>query len=148
MLRKFILAVAVIVASAGPALAEGESCGELPIAPVLPTVAEIQQKAPAVALAAKHSAFEDVKHWQQDVKGYRDCLDALTNSEKRDLQNAQTATKPDKDKIKGIQDQMTQTAHNYDISVDAEERLVNEFHGVQVAFCGRTDVDRSSCPKT
>jgi hypothetical protein len=148
MFGKFAFAIAVIVASAGPALAEGESCGELPIAPAFPTVAEMQQKTPAAALAAKHSAFEDIKRWQQDLKSYRDCLDALTNSQKRDLQNAQAASKPDKDKIKGIQDAMTQTSHNYDVSVDTEEKMVNEYHAVQVAYCGRTDVDRSSCPKT
>jgi len=147
MLRKFALSIVVAIVSAGPALSD-ESCGELPIAPVLPTVAEIQQKPPADALSAKHNAFEDVKRWQQDLKGYRDCLDALTNSQKHDLQNAKAATKPDQSKIKDIQAQIAQTSHNYDVSVDTEEKLVNEFHGVQVAFCGRTDVDRSTCPKT
>jgi hypothetical protein len=147
MLKKFVLAGIVALVSAGPAFAEGESCGGLPIAPDLPAAAEMGQKAPAAALAAKHSAFEDIKRWQQDLKGYRDCLDALTNSEKRDLQKEQTATKPDKDKIKGIQDSITQTAHNYDVSVDTEEKMVNEFHAMQAAFCMRTDVDRSSCPK-
>ncbi len=147
MLNRIGLGLVLAILSAGPALAQ-ESCAGAPIPPVLPTVADIQSKAPAAALAAKHGAFEDIKRWQGDLKSYRDCLDASTNSEKRALANEQQATKPDKDKISNINGQMAATNHDYEVSVDTEEKVVNDFHAVTVAYCGRSDVDKSTCPKT
>ena len=32
-------------------------------------------------------------------------------------------------------------------SVNMEETVVNEFHAIQAAYCARSDVDKSSCPK-
>ena len=146
MLKRILLAAVVAAVSAGPALAQG-TCGALPIAPALPTPAEIQQKSPADALAANHNGFKDIKRWQADLKDYRSCLDSQTNSDKRDLSNAQGESKPDQDKIKGIQAEIAQTSQSYDASVDAEEHMVNEFHAMLTAYCMRKDVDRTSCPK-
>jgi len=146
MLNKVAIAALVLIAAGGPAIAQ--DCGSLPIAPVIPTASEIQSKTPADASTSQHNAYQDIKRWQADLKDYRACLDSLTNSQKRDLQNEQGASKPDKDKIKGIQDNIAQTSRAFDSSVDTEEKVVNEFHAMQTAYCSRQDVNRASCPKT
>ena len=66
----------------------------------------------------------------------------------RDMQDAQSASKPDKDKIAKLKGQIDATQHAYDQSVDSEERIVNDFHALSTAYCARSDVDRASCPKT
>ena len=56
--------------------------------------------------------------------------------------------KPDKDKVAKFNDEILASSRALDASSDQEERVVNEFHAAQVAFCTRKDVDVSSCPKS
>jgi hypothetical protein len=140
-LGMLVLALAGMVATPGLA----QSCGSAPIAPAFPTAAEIKQKSPADAAAAKHDAFVEVKNWQADLKTYRDCVTNISND--RNRQAAGLDPKKDADKIKQLQSEAKAATHQYDATVDMEEKVVNEFHAIQAAFCGRSDVDRSSCPK-
>ena len=137
------LALAFLAGLTAPALAQ--TCGSAPIAPALATGAEIKQKSPADAAAAKHDAFVEIKNWQTDLKTYRACVVNVGNDAKRQI--PQLDPKKDADKIKRYQDQAKAANHAYDETVDMEERVVNEFHAVQAAYCGRADVDKSSCPK-
>jgi len=146
MLTRWAVALAILIASGGSAAAQA-MCGDPPLAPVLPSAAEVRQKTPAEAAAARHSAFLDIKRWQGELKSYRDCLNATTSTDNRDMGEMQRSDKPDKDKIAKMQAEITTTSHAYDASVDQEEKVVNEFHAAQVAYCERTDVDRASCPK-
>jgi hypothetical protein len=148
MWKKLGLAAVISVMAAAPAWAEN-MCGGEPIPPEIPSAAEMGQKSPADALKAKHQAFADITTWQKSgLKDFRSCLDADENSQKRDLQTAQSLSKPDPDRIKRINDQIAgdekATAH----SIDTEEHLVNDFHSLSTAFCSRSDVDKTSCPKT
>lgn len=145
MLAKIGLVLTFVLAAATPALAQTSGCGSQPFAPALPTSAEMDQKSAADATTAKHDAFLDVKNWQGDLKTYRACLDGQEASAKRDVAGLDKSK--DKDKIAKLTDQITQADHAYNVSVDAEEKVVNEFHAVQAAYCKRTDVDRASCPK-
>jgi hypothetical protein len=131
------------MATATPALAQ--SCAGEPIAPAFASAADIQHVSPAAAAAAKHDAFVEIKNWQRDLKTYRDCLTGLSKLDKRQL----AGLDPDKDadKIAGLQAGAKAASHAFDASVDMEERVVNEFHAVQAAYCARGDVDKSSCPK-
>jgi hypothetical protein len=138
-----ILVLALAGTVATPALAQ--SCGSAPIAPALASAAEIKQKSPADAEATKHDAFVEIKNWQADLKTYRDCVTNVSNENNK--QAAGLDPKKDADKIKQLQSQAKAATHQYDATVDMEERVVNEFHAVQAAFCARSDVDRSSCPK-
>jgi len=147
MLKKLGLAVAVSMMAAAPAWAEN-SCGSEPIAPAIPSVAEIGPKSAADAQKAKHQAFEDIRAWQGALKDYRSCLESDQNETKRQVQDAQTQSKPDKDKIKKLQDQIQADVKDYDHSTDSEERVVNDFHALSTAYCSRADTDKSSCPKT
>ena len=142
-LRIAILGLAMAGGVCGPALAE--SCGSAPIAPALPTVAQIMQKSAADAQTAKHDGFIDIKRWQDELKTYRACMTNVSAQDKQKI--SQADPKKDADKIKGMQDEMANANHEYDASVDMEERVANEFHAVQAAFCGRPDTDKSSCPK-
>ena len=144
---KLGIAVALFVASTGAAEAQ-EMCGDPPIAPVIPSAAELRAKSPADAAAARHSAFADVRRWQGALRSYRDCLTATIATDKRDAGEAVRSDKPDKDKIAKFNEEIAATNHAYDVSVDQEEKVVNEFHASQVAYCARRDVDVSTCPKS
>jgi hypothetical protein len=148
MITKLAVSVFVLIAGAGAAAAQGNMCGDLPIGPVIPSATEIQQKSPAGAATAQHGAFLEVKKWQYALKSYRDCLNASVNSDKRELGELQRGDKPDDKKVTALQGELTDLQHAWDASVDEEERTVNQFHSLQVAYCGRNDVDRASCPKT
>jgi hypothetical protein len=139
------LALTFVLASALPALAQTSACGSQPFAPALATPAEMNQKSAAEAATAKHDAFMDVKNWQGDLKTYRACLDAQGSKAKADLAGLDKTK--DADKIKTLKDQVAQADTGFNASVDAEEKVVNEFHALQAAYCQRTDVDRASCPK-
>lgn len=146
MLTRSVFAFLMLLASGGAAAAQS-MCGEQPIAPVIPAASEMKQKSPADAASARHNAFADIKRWQGSLKSYRDCLNATITTDKRDLYEDARATKPDKDKMAGIGKEMKASNDAFDASVNEEEMVVNEFHAVQVAYCTRTDVDVSSCPK-
>jgi hypothetical protein len=141
------MAAALLMVSAGAAAAE-EMCGDPPIAPVIPSAAEMRAKAPAEAATARHNAFADVRRWQGSLKSYRDCLNATIARDKRDAQENARSDKPDKNRIANWDADIEAVNRAYDASVDQEERVVNEFHAAQVAYCTRKDVDVSSCPKT
>ncbi len=147
MLKTLGAGLFLLVVSAGTAAADN-MCGDAPIPPEIPTVADMKAKSPADAAAAKHAAFQDIRRWQGALKSYRDCLNATVDTDKRELGEAQRASKPDQDKIKNLQQEMEAANHAFDTSVDDEERTVNDFHAAQVAYCARSDVDRSSCPKS
>ena len=147
MLRATAFGLLVLLASAGGASAEN-LCGDSPIAPLIPSPADIRQKSPVDAEAAKHSAFMDIRRWQGALKGWRDCLTATVNTDRRQIGEAQRADKPDTNKIKRLQDEMAGANHAYDESTDEEERIVNDFNAASVAYCTRSDVDKASCPKT
>jgi hypothetical protein len=148
MLAKFSVTAFVVIAWAGSAAAQ-DMCGYLPIGPVIPSAADIQQKSPADAAAAQKGAFLDIKRWQAALKSYRDCLNATVDTDKRQLGEAQRGgDKTDTKNITKLQGELTDLQHAWDASVDEEERTVNQFHALQVAYCGRSDVNRASCPKT
>ncbi|HEX3653804.1 MAG TPA: hypothetical protein VHU18_13375 [Rhizomicrobium sp.] len=143
MFRRLILVAAAVGMTATGAHAE--SCGSAPIAPALPTAADLNAKTAAAADAAKHDAFVEIRNWQNDLKDYRACLVNVSNGAKRQI--AGLNADKDKDKIAGLKADASRANHEYDDSVDMEERVVNEFHAVQAAYCARKDVDKSSCPK-
>ena len=148
MLKKLGLAAVISVVAAAPAWAES-SCGGEPIPPAVPSVAELGQMAPAAALKAKHQAFVDVTTWQKSaLKDYRNCLDADENQTKRDRANAASQSKPDQDRIKQYDGQIMDDEKANKRSTDTEERVVNDFHALSTAYCARTDVDKTSCPKS
>jgi hypothetical protein len=138
-----MLAFVTAALASAPALAQ--SCGSPPIAPALPSVAEINQKTPADAATTKHDGFIEIKNWQADLKTYRACVTHLSADDKKQLR--ETDPKKDADKIKRLQDEAAAADHNYDATVDMEERVANEFHAIQAAYCARPDTDKSSCPK-
>ena len=147
MSPRICLTVALLIASAGAAVAQ-EMCGDPPLAPVLPTATEMRAKSPADAAKARHSAFADVRSWQGSLKSYRDCLNATIATDKRTAGENARSDKPDKNKIASWNAEIEAANHAYDRSVDQEEKVVNEFHAAQVAYCTRKDVDVSTCPKT
>jgi hypothetical protein len=148
MLKKLGLAAVISVVAAAPAWAQS-SCGGEPIPPAIPSAAELGQMTPAAALKAKHQAFLDVTTWQKSgLKDYRSCLDADENQTKRDRASAAQQSKPDQDKIKRLDGQIADDEKASARSTDTEERVVNDFHALSTAFCARSDVDKSSCPKT
>jgi len=146
MLKSLGLAAAIAVMATAPAWAQNQ-CGDEPIPPAIPTAADIGTKSPADAAKMRHQAFLDVKAWQQSANDYRNCLESDENQTKRDLQNAQSQSKPDQDKIKRLQAQIAadEAANN---KRDTEERLVNAFNALRTAYCDRSDVDKSPCPKS
>jgi hypothetical protein len=146
MLKAFCVGVLLLVASASGAAADN-MCGDEPIAPAIPGAADIAKKSPVDAAAAKHTAFQDIRRWQTELKTYRDCLDATSNTDKREVGEAQRSSKPDKDKIADLQKEIAGDSHAYDATTDDEEKVVNDFNALSVAYCSRADVDRTSCPK-
>jgi hypothetical protein len=148
MLAKFSMTAFVVIAWAGAAAAQ-DMCGDLPIGPVIPSAADIQQKSPADATAAQKGAFLDIKRWQAALKSYRDCLNATVDTDKRELGEAQRGgDKTDTKKADKLTSDLANLGHAWDASVDEEERTVNQFHALQVAYCGRSDVNPAVCPKT
>src|SRR5579862_9802043 len=147
MSPKIGLTLALLIASGGGAAAQ-QMCGDPPLAPVLPSATEMRAKSPADAARARHSAFADVRGWQGSLKSYRDCLNATVAMDKRTAGENARSDKPDKEKIANWKAEIDEANHAYDVSVDQEERVVNEFHAAQVAYCARKDVDVSTCPKT
>lgn len=143
MVRRIVLGLLMLSGAATPALAE--FCGSPPIAPALASAADVKQKSAREAADAKHDAFVEIRNWQTDLKTYRACLVNIVNQNKRDLASLDPAK--DADKIKSVQNNAKSANHAYDATVDMEERVVNEFHAIQAAYCARNDVDRSSCPK-
>lgn len=147
MLKALSIGLLFLTSSAGAAMAQ-QMCGDEPIAPLIVTAKAIKQKTPAEAEVAKHSAFLDIRRWQGELKSYRDCINATVKSDGRQIGEASRADKPDKDKITRLQQEVEAAKHAYDVSTDEEERVVNDFNAASVAYCTRTDVDKSSCPKT
>lgn len=146
MLKWLSGTILFVLASTAGAAAQG-MCGDAPIAPVIPSPADMSQKSPVDATAARHNAFGDIKTWQGALKSYRDCLNATVSTGKRDVGEMIRSEKPDKDKIAKRQQEVDAANHAFDTSVDDEEKLVNEFHAAQVAYCTRSDVDHATCPK-
>jgi hypothetical protein len=147
MLKQLGLA-AMLSMMAAPAFADPGACGDEPIPPAIPSAADIGQRPPVDAQRAKHQAFGDIRTWQASLKDYRSCLDSDQSSAKRQLQDAQSQTKPDTDKIKKLQAELLADAKAYDHSTDTEEKTVNDFHALSVAYCSRSDTDKASCPKS
>ena len=139
------LGVLVVASVAMPAPALAQSCAGEPIAPAFASAADIQHASPVAAAAAKHDAFIEIKNWQRDLKTYRDCLTGVTNMDKRQVVGLDP--NKDADKIAQLQAQAKAATHEFDATVDMEEKVVNEFHAIQAAYCARNDVDKSSCPK-
>jgi hypothetical protein len=146
MFRAFGVGLLLLVASSGGAAAQGV-CGDNPIAPEIAAPADILQKSPADAAAAKHATFQDIKRWQGALKSYRDCINASISADNRKIGEAQRADKPDPDKIKGLQLDIQNASKAYQASTDNEERIVNDWNAMSTAYCTRTDVDKTSCPK-
>jgi hypothetical protein len=146
MLKVFGVGLLLLVASASGAVADN-MCGDNPIAPAIPSPMEIAKKSPVDAASAKHNAFQDIRRWQTELKTYRDCLDATVNTDKRLVGETQRTQKPDKEKIADLQKEIAGANHAYDATTDDEEKVVNDFNALSVAYCSRADVDRSSCPK-
>lgn len=146
MFGKVQLMVAVLLVSATPALAD--SCGSPPIAPAMPSPAEITAKPAAAAAAAKHNAFLDVTSWQRDLKNYRDCLDAANNADKAQISAVQQSSdKNAGDKVADLAADISKNNDTLDQTVDTETRVVNDFSALSSAYCSRSDVDKSTCPK-
>ena len=145
MLNKIGLAAVMVTMFAAPALAGNGSCGSMPVPPAMPSADDIAHKSPEAAATAKHNAFLDVKNWQSSLNDYRNCLDALMATDKQKMSNLDPGK--DADKISALQAEMDAATGSHDSSVDSEERVVNDFHAVQAAYCIRNDVDRSTCPK-
>ena len=149
MLAKFSVTALVVIAWAGAAAAQDNMCGDLPIGPVIPSPGDIQKKSAAEAATVQHGVFLDIKRWQGSLKSYRDCLNATDNTDHTALGEAQRGgDKTDTAKIDKYTSAIANLGHAWDASVDEEERVVNQFHAMQVAYCGRSDVNRASCPKT
>lgn len=146
MLKAFGFGLLFMAASVSGAAAEN-MCSAEPIAPLIPTAAEMKQKAPAAAEAAKHQAFVDIRRWQGELKSFRDCLTATVQADNRQIGENSRSSKPDPDKIKSLQKEIEAVNHAYDASTDEEERTVNDFNAASVAYCTRNDVDKASCPK-
>jgi hypothetical protein len=140
-------AFALLIASTGAAAAQ-EMCGDLPIAPVIASAADVRTKPPAEAATAEHGAFADIRRWQGALKSYRDCLNATMATDRRSAEEILRSSKPDKDKVAKFNDEIVASSRALDASADQEEKVVNEFHAAQVAYCSRKDVDVSSCPKS
>jgi len=147
MLAKLSATAVVLIAWANAAAAQ-DMCGDLPIGPVIPSPADILKKSPADAAATQRGAFLDIRRWQGALKSYRACLNATEDTDLREIGEAQRSDKPDTKKIDKLTAERTDLGHDWDASVDEEERVVNQFHALQVAYCGRNDVNRSICPKT
>jgi len=143
-LKKLGLAAAVLVLSSAPAWAE-ISCGSIPFEPAMPSAADISSKSAADAATAVHDAFEDIKHWQGDLKTYRDCTDKVSNQAQGAMASLDRVK--DADKIKDLQAQKQEADHLYNQSIDREEKVVNQYHAAQTAYCMRSDADKSKCPK-
>lgn len=142
------LAAALLFMAAAPAWAQVSSCGDEPIPPAIPSAADIGQKSPADALAAKHQAFEDIKVWQTSLKNYRDCLNSAVDTATRARQDVLASGKSEPDKMGKLQGQIDDANHAYDHSTDTEERVVNDFNALSTAYCARSDVDKATCPKS
>jgi hypothetical protein len=147
MLAKLCIAALVLIASANVVAAQDDMCGDLPIGPVIVAPADILKKSPADADAAQHGAFLDIKRWQRSLKSYRECLNAAVETDKREIGEVQRSDKPDTKKIDKLKQALDALGPAWDASVDEEERVVNQFHAVQVAYCSRNDVNRAVCPK-
>jgi hypothetical protein len=148
MFVKLMATTIFLLASTGVVAAQ-EMCGDLPIGPVIPSATDIAKKSAADAAAAQRGVFLDVKRWQGALKSYRDCLNATDNTDRRELGEAQRGgDKTDTKRSDKLTAEITDLRQAWNASADEEERVVNEFHAMQTAYCGRMDVDRASCPKT
>ena len=145
MSPKFGLALCILLVSAVPAFAQGAGCGSVPFAPAMPTPADMKSKSVADAKTALHDAFSDIRNWQGDLKTFRACLDGQGSQAKAELAGLDKTK--DADRIKELKDQKATADHQFDSSVDEEEKVVNEFHGAQASYCMRSDADKSICPK-
>ncbi|HEY1631765.1 MAG TPA: hypothetical protein VGF56_10625 [Rhizomicrobium sp.] len=144
LLKKLGLAAAVLLVSSAPAWAE-ISCGSIPFEPAMPTAADMASKSAADAETALHDAFQDIKHWQGDLKTYRDCTDKVGSQTQGAIASLDKVK--DADKIKDLQSQKQEADHLFNQSIDREEKVVNMFHAAQTAYCMRSDSDKSKCPK-
>lgn len=146
LIRPTIILLAVL-ATGGSAAAQ-EMCSDLPIAPDILAPKEMSARPPMDANTAMRGAFSELKHWQGDLKSYRDCLTATINTDTRMISEQQHSDKPDPDKIAKMQAELKNVNDKWNASVDDEERVVNQFHAAQTAYCARSDVNRAVCPKT
>jgi len=148
MPRKFGFAIAILMMSAAPAMAGVSICGDMPVAPDLPTAKEIAQQPPAKAEAAKHQAFLDVVGWQKQVKNYRNCLEAAQKEDKRASVAAQQNGGDDVDaQVTKLNADINEGDVRYNASVVTEQKLAGEFGDISKAYCSRSDVNKSTCPK-
>ncbi|MGH6889993.1 MAG: hypothetical protein ACREHF_12500 [Rhizomicrobium sp.] len=147
MLVKFGAAGALLIALTCSAAAQG-MCGDPPIAPMIPSPADMRNKPAADAEAARNAAFQDIRRWQGALKSYRACLVATVDTDKRNIGEVARSDKPDKDKIASLQKEITASNAAYDSSVDDEERVVNQWNAAGTAYCLRSGVDHATCPKT
>ncbi|HEY2068161.1 MAG TPA: hypothetical protein VGG48_01300 [Rhizomicrobium sp.] len=144
MSPKLGLVLSFLLASTAPVWAQS-ACGSVPFAPAMPSQADMRSKSIPDAETALHDAFTDIKNWQGDLKTYRSCLDGQTQQAKAGM--AGLDKDKDADKIAAFKDQAATSNKLFDSSVDQEEKVVNEFHGAQAAYCMRSDANKAKCPK-
>ena len=146
MSPKLGLALSFLLVSTAPVFAQqAATCGSVPFAPAMPSVSDMGTKPIPEAETALHDAFADIRNWQNDLKPYRACLDNQGAQAKAG--QAGLDKDKDSDKIRDLKELKSSSDHLYDSSVDQEEKVVNEFHKAQAAYCARSDANKSKCPK-
>ena len=148
MFRKSGFVLALVVMSAAPALAGTSVCGEEPVGPDMPSKAEIMNKPVAESDAAINQAYQDVKSWQKQLANYRNCLDAATRQDKREIADARQRGGNDaKDQVSDLNADISAADTKHNASVADETQVAGEFNTLWKSYCSRPNAKASSWPK-
>jgi hypothetical protein len=119
----------LLIPASAPAWADYASCGDEPIAPVIPSPAELNQESPVDAQKSTRDAFWADSAWHGALQVYRNCFDFVDARSQ-----GQPQSQSDQDKINKLKAD--------------EMRVASDLQKLLHAYCARPDTNKAICPKT
>jgi hypothetical protein len=139
MLARVCLAVLALAAVSSPAFAAGQCNSTAPMAPVIPSVAEITAGTVEQGQAKLNNVFTDLHIYQKQLQGYRDCLKAAETADKADGMKAMGQKNAD-----GVTKANAAAAADvaaYNATVDGEQKVADAINADVKAHCARDHSD-------
>ena len=128
----------------GPVPAVDRECGSMPVAPAIPSANNEASKSVEDARTDAMAAYYQVTAFQSALKPFCDCLIIQARNDQAVLANA--AARNDQTQISAIKQALADRQKIYDVTVDTEQQVVDQFNDMRAAQCMR-DSDPRVCPK-
>ncbi|HEY1709281.1 MAG TPA: hypothetical protein VGG10_13525 [Rhizomicrobium sp.] len=139
MLIRAGLGVFALMLLSAPAFAANQCDASTPMAPAVPTPAQITAMSIPDAQNKLNEVYKDLHLYQAQLKDYRACLSAAMNQD-QDKVNSAPAQKDPTIK-KAAQDEYADYTAKFNATVDSEQSLASQINADAKAHCARDTTD-------